>query len=102
MPNTIKTRSGKTIIMNTPEEEAAIQRGIDADPDTYEVSSEQMARMTRRGRGPQKAPKKESVTARYDAEVVEQFRATGDGWQVRMNLALRDWLKTHKPEELAA
>lgn len=32
-----------------------------------------------------------------DAEVVEAFRATGKGWQTRMNAALRDWLKTHSP-----
>ena len=38
-----------------------------------------------------------SLTVRYDAEVVEAFRATGKGWQTRMNAALRDWLKTHSP-----
>ncbi|WP_372826928.1 BrnA antitoxin family protein [Polaromonas sp.] len=38
-----------------------------------------------------------SLTVRYDAEVVEAFKATGKGWQTRMNAALRDWLKTHSP-----
>jgi len=33
----------------------------------------------------------------YDADVVEAFKATGKGWQTRMNAALRDWLKTHSP-----
>jgi len=28
---------------------------------------------------------------------VEQFRASGDGWQTRMDVALKDWLKTHSP-----
>jgi len=27
--------------------------------------------------------------------VVETFRATGTGWQTRMDAALQDWLKTH-------
>ncbi len=36
-----------------------------------------------------------SLTIRYDAEVIEAFKATGKGWQTRMNAALRDWLKTH-------
>ena len=36
-----------------------------------------------------------SLTVRYDAEVIDAFKATGKGWQTRMNAALRDWLKTH-------
>jgi len=30
---------------------------------------------------------------RYDADVVDAFRATGKGWQTRMNDVLREWLK---------
>ncbi|HEY5801089.1 MAG TPA: BrnA antitoxin family protein, partial [Burkholderiaceae bacterium] len=26
----------------------------------------------------------------------DAFRATGDGWQTRMNDALKDWLKTRR------
>ncbi len=29
--------------------------------------------------------------------IVEAFKATGKGWQTRMNAALKDWLKTHSP-----
>jgi uncharacterized protein (DUF4415 family) len=36
-----------------------------------------------------------TLTMRYDAEVIDAFKATGNGWQLRMNTALRDWLKTH-------
>lgn len=100
-PETITTRSGRILILNTPEEEAAIQRGIDADPDTFVPTDEQFAQMKRRVRGPQIAPTKQSVTVRYDAEIIERFRASGDGWQSRMNAALRDWLTDHKPEELS-
>jgi len=32
---------------------------------------------------------------RLDAEVVSAFRATGSGWQTRINNALKDWLRTH-------
>jgi hypothetical protein len=45
MPQAIKTRSGRTVILPTPEEDAAINRGIAADPDTYEVSAEEMKQM---------------------------------------------------------
>ncbi|MDD2500017.1 MAG: BrnA antitoxin family protein [Geobacter sp.] len=34
---------------------------------------------------------------RFDAEILAAFKATGKGWQTRMNNALRDWLKTHTP-----
>ena len=32
---------------------------------------------------------------RLDAEVLEAFRATGKGWQTRINEALKEWLKEH-------
>jgi len=48
-------------------------------------------------RGAQKAPTKERITIRLSREVVEQFRASGEGWQTRMDAALKDWLKTHSP-----
>ena len=47
-------------------------------------------------RGPQKAPTKERITIRLSPEVVQRFRATGDGWQTRVDAALQDWLKSHK------
>lgn len=47
-------------------------------------------------RGPQKSPTKERITIRLSRDVVERFRATGDGWQTRVDQALQDWLKKHK------
>lgn len=48
-------------------------------------------------RGPQKAPTKERITIRLSPDVVQAFRATGDGWQTRVDCALKDWLKSHRP-----
>lgn len=48
-------------------------------------------------RGPQKAPTKERITIRLSPDVVEAFRATGDGWQTRVDSALKDWLRSHRP-----
>lgn len=48
-------------------------------------------------RGPQKAPTKERITIRLSPHVVQSFRATGDGWQTRVDAALQDWLKSHEP-----
>ena len=47
-------------------------------------------------RGPQREPTKERITIRLSRDVVERFRATGDGWQARVDAALQDWLKRHK------
>ncbi|WP_301103406.1 BrnA antitoxin family protein [Propionivibrio sp.] len=49
-----------------------------------------------RGR-PKAAVTKERITIRLSQEVVERFRASGDGWQTRVDAALKDWLSTHSP-----
>ena len=51
-------------------------------------------------RGPQKTPTKERITIRLSPEVVQRFRDTGDGWQTRVDTALKDWLKSHKPGKI--
>lgn len=48
----------------------------------------------KRGR-PRLAAPKEHVNIRLDADVVQSFRRTGDGWQTRLNNALREWLVSH-------
>jgi len=50
-----------------------------------------------RQRGPQRSPTKVSTTIRLSSDVLQAFRATGDGWQTRVDAALKDWLKTHSP-----
>lgn len=47
-------------------------------------------------RGPQKTPLKEPVTVRYSREVIEYFRSTGNGWQSRMDRALKEWVDGHR------
>jgi uncharacterized protein (DUF4415 family) len=46
-------------------------------------------------RGPQKAPKKIATTIRLSAEVLETFKATGDGWQTRIDASLRQFIIEH-------
>jgi len=48
-----------------------------------------LAKAFPRSRGPQKQPTKERITIRLDAELVETLRATGKGWQGRVNAILR-------------
>ncbi|MFL9872336.1 BrnA antitoxin family protein [Paraburkholderia megapolitana] len=91
--------SKRKIVMPTDEEDAAINRGIAADPDTYEVPAEDFKKMKPLGiRGrPRLETPKVLLSVRYDADIVETFKATGDGWQTKMNDALREWLKDHQP-----
>lgn len=102
-------------IWPTPEEDAQINAGIAADPGTFELDAVWVARARPasevlpeqfgalvaksmlKPRGKQVAPTKQAVTVRYSPEVLSAFRATGAGWQGRMNDALRDWLRTHSP-----
>jgi uncharacterized protein (DUF4415 family) len=46
-------------------------------------------------RGPQRSPTKLPVTVRYSPEIVAYFKATGSGWQTRMNDVLGDWVAKH-------
>lgn len=48
-------------------------------------------------RGPQKSPTKQATTIRLSPEVMDAFKATGSGWQTRIDDALKDWLRTHSP-----
>ena len=67
------------------------------DDEFFEQADEYLGdKLVRRGR-PKAEETKQALTVRYDTEVVEAFRATGKGWQTRMNAALKDWLKTHSP-----
>ncbi|MDI3514422.1 MAG: BrnA antitoxin family protein [Gammaproteobacteria bacterium] len=74
---------------------------VDAD-DAPELTDEFFERadeyvgdkLVRRGR-PRTDRPKVALTVRYDAEVVDAFKATGKGWQTRMNAALKEWLRTH-------
>jgi len=78
----------------TDEEDAAITAAIASDPDTEELTEANAKRLRPvrpRGRPPLEAPK-EPIKLRLDRDVVEGYRATGPGWQSRMNQALRDAL----------
>ena len=52
------------------------------------------ARLVKRGR-PAGTGMKTSTTVRFDTDIVDAFRASGQGWQTRMNQVLREWLNSH-------
>lgn len=53
----------------------------------------------RRGeRGQQKAPTKEQVSLRLSPEVVSYFNAGGQGWQTRLDQALKEYVQHHSSQ----
>ena len=51
-------------------------------------------KVVRRGRrGPQKAPTKKLVSLRLSPEVIDHFKATGPGWQTRIDSTLMESIK---------
>lgn len=91
---------------HSPEEEAAINRGIAEDPDNPEWTEADFARAKpvwafpdlvetlqkhgKLGRPPlPEAEKKQRVTLHLDPDVLARLKADGKGWQTRANAALR-------------
>lgn len=88
----------------TDEEEAQIQRQIASDPDAPEATDEELAHpMTfaealpelaealrkRLGGRPRLERPKRAINIRLDQDVIDKFKATGPGWQTRINDALK-------------
>ena len=48
-------------------------------------------------RGAQKTPTKISTTIRLSPDVLAAFKSEGNGWQTRIDTALKDWLRAHSP-----
>jgi uncharacterized protein (DUF4415 family) len=97
MQATIKTRGGRVLILPTPEEDAAITAAAMSDPDSVPFTDaewEQVKPLVRRGR-PLGSGSKTQVTLRLDVEVIQKFKASGDGWQTRINDALKSWVQSH-------
>ena len=75
----IKSKSGRVFNLPSDEEDARIRAGIVADLDTHEVSDAEFALMRRPGR-PLGSGTKTQITLRIDTDVLEKFKASGDGW----------------------
>jgi uncharacterized protein (DUF4415 family) len=78
-------------------EDAAITAAAMTDPDALPFTDEQWASVKprlRMGR-PKAELTKERITIRLSRDVVTQFRATGVGWQTRMDAALRQYIAEH-------
>ena len=103
----IKSKTGRRIDLPSEVEDKNITRGISADPNSVELDETWFGKAKtaqqvlgaefiegiKRGRGRPAgsvaAQTKEQVTLRLDPDVLHALRATGRGWQTRINDLLR-------------
>ena len=95
----VKANNGRYIDLPAEQEDQDISIGIAADPDTAELT-EQEFRMLRPVGRPKAEQTKERVTIRLSADVVARFRATGKGWQGRMDAALKEFIRSHNVDDM--
>nr|WP_027060960.1 BrnA antitoxin family protein [Mesorhizobium loti] len=77
--------ASKALAAITDEEDATITAAAAADPDSQPTDAVSRRKV---GRPPLARPKR-AIQLRLDADVLDRFKAAGDGWQTRMNEALR-------------
>ena len=84
----------------TKREEAKWNTGVLVNGGGYEAVREALATKRKPGqRGPQLAPTKQLVSVRYSPKVLEFFKASGTGWQSRMDDVLKQWVSSRsKPK----
>ena len=84
--------------MPTSREDKAITAAAKADPDAQPLTPRQLKSMipmrALRGR-PKSGNAKQLVSVRYSQEVLNYFKATGEGWQSRMDGVLRQYVIRH-------
>ncbi len=93
MQKMIKTRAGREIILPTSEEDASITTTALSDPDAQPLSDAELARLRpARGRPPATI-KRPMLSMRVDPDVLAYLRASGKGWQTKVNALLRQALE---------
>jgi len=96
MQKMIKTRAGREIILPSSEEDAAINAAALSDPDAQPLSDAELARLRpARGR-PVVAVKRPMLSMRVDPDVLAHLRASGKGWQTKVNALLRQAVEQGK------
>ena len=93
-----KVSKRPSVRMPTSQEDKAITAAARADPDAQPLTPKQLKSMVPiralRGR-PKSGSAKQLVSVRYSPEVLAYFKATGEGWQSRMDGVLRQYVTRH-------
>ena len=96
-PNQMTREEVMAAVRAIPPEKDYVWDGIDEDdrPLTAEEMDTGIALALARSRGRPMGSDKTQIALRVDNGVLAAFKATGKGWQTRMNEALREWLERH-------
>ena len=90
-----KVSKRPVIVIPTERENKVISAAARADPNAQPLTPKQLKAMVPlralRGR-PKLSNPKQLVSVRYSREVLDFFKATGDGWQSRMDGVLRQYV----------
>lgn len=84
----VKSKSGRVFALPTAVQDVVIRAGIAQDAHTREVPGSDIEAM-RRGR-PFVPVKRPTLNMRVDADVLAALRASGKGWQTKVNALLRE------------
>lgn len=102
--------NGQRVYIPTKEEDELLTAAAMSDENNPPLSDEQFAQMrpacevlppalfaglvkaSKAGRPLANGIPKKPVTIRIDEDLIEQLKASGKGWQTRLNAHIRDWL----------
>ncbi|MGH7025526.1 MAG: BrnA antitoxin family protein [Caulobacteraceae bacterium] len=99
-----RAKARELLAATADEDDKAIVEAAQSDPDAGPLDDERLKKMSpmastdaaelaRRARGRPRSPApKRLVSLRLDPDVVARFRASGPGWQTRINEVLREHL----------
>jgi uncharacterized protein (DUF4415 family) len=85
-------------VIPTDEENEVITAAALSDPDALPLTEAEWASVKpilRVGGRPKAEVTKERITIRLSPDVLAAFKATGKGWQSRIDAALKKWVQEH-------
>ncbi len=97
--NSMTPEQIKEAVCNLPSEADFVWDGQDEDDRPATLEELQAAleeHRSRKGGRPRKGKPKRLISIRFSQEVLEYFRATGPGWQTRMDEALKEWIRSQQ------
>lgn len=86
-------------LIPTDEEDAVITDAALSDPDALPLTEAEwnnVKPLLRVGGRPKAEVTKERITIRLSPDVLAAFKATGKGWQSRIDTALKEWVQVHQ------
>ena len=95
--NAMSRKAVLAAVRAIPPEKFFVWDGVDEDdrPATAEELQAGLEAARRKRGRPAGSGTKEQVAIRFDRDVLAALRATGPGWQTRVNEAMREWVKSH-------